>query len=204
MRSCLVWGAAILTLESNCPKDLPAFGFWRTVDNEGTYSGLTSGDVVLALIWASSLSFLISNFCCSIWSARSRRSAICLPRFVGAGGSLKGLVRGVSSWLTAVAARSNCSACLTFPTARSKGISHWKPEGRTSGFFDLHPAAERPLESCGTLIKRRWKPLPKIKRPNETWNAEDEAKTLHQEGTRGGINYGIIVKISAHAKLISM
>ena len=169
--------------------DLPAFGLWRTVNN----------DLVLpALISASSSSFLASNLFCSIWSSRSQRSSLCLLRFVGAGGSLRGLALGVWSWLTAVAPGWTCFACSGFPIALSKGMSNWKPEGNAGGFFDLLPAAEAigKLERSIKDDEKHW-----IGTNSNEWDDQGtwgKAKARDQKGTIGGINYWIPGRISVN------
>ena len=138
-----------------------------------------SGDVLLALIWASSSSFSISSFYCSIWSARSQRSVLCLPGFVGAGGSLRGPAHGVSSWLTAVTSGSTCVSCSAFPAVRSKGISIWKSAGKAGGFFDLFPATD----TIGKLKRS-------IKGDENSWKtlAQIQANEWNDDGTLWGGN----------------
>ena len=181
---------------------MPAFGLWRTVDNDSTVSCLTSGDLVLlALIWASSSSFLISNFCCWIWSARSQRSSLCLPRFVGAGGLLRSLACGVLSWLTAVVPGWTCFACSGFPTALSKGMSNWKREGNAGDFFDLHPAAEA-IGKLESSIKDDEKQL--------NWHKSERMKEMIKEHegrqrhvTRKGPEGGLIIEFLGGFRSIS-
>ena len=96
------------------------------------------------------------------------------------------------SWMMAVACGSACSAYRHFQLLEAKECQIENLKVKQVAFL-IFSQPLRPLESCATLIKSRWKHLPEMKWRNETWNVQYDANKCDPEGTRGEIIYWIVV-----------